>query len=153
MRVRMCWCGMTRCYIGQTFAGAWSYADDLTLIAPCRSAAQCMLFYMQLSTNFDVKFNATKTKLVLFLPTRRLSASCPPLSLFGSLLDVSKNEVHLGSMIGFDSESINVNTRHVMIWGKEPTFYCLVSVHVILIFVWNYSKVTVVLIMVPWISF
>lgn len=104
-------CAGVGCHIGQTFAGALSYADDLTLIAPCRSAAQCMLDTCeQFSANFDVKFNPSKTKLMLFLPNGRMSATCPPLSLFGSLLDVSKNEIHLGSMIGSNCESINVDS-------------------------------------------
>ena len=34
------------CYIGGRFFGAMGYADDLILLAPCRSAmAQCGLWY------------------------------------------------------------------------------------------------------------
>ena len=46
------------CFIGDTFLGAFSYVDDLTLVAPCISAAQKMLLVCEEYANeYNVLFN------------------------------------------------------------------------------------------------
>ena len=55
------------CHIGHVYAGAVSYADDLTLIAPCYSAAQELLLICEkFASEFHVKFNSTKSNVLFF---------------------------------------------------------------------------------------
>ena len=55
------------CHIGSRFCGSLGYADDVCIVAPSRKATQSMLdICQQCACEYDVKFNAGKTQLVLF---------------------------------------------------------------------------------------
>ena len=55
------------CYIGHIFMGAFGYADDTILLAPCKKSL-CVLLNIckQFSLVFQVNFNSSKTKLIVF---------------------------------------------------------------------------------------
>ena len=55
------------CYIGHIFMGAFGYADDIILLAPCKKSL-CVLLDIckQLSLEFQVNFNSSKSKLIVF---------------------------------------------------------------------------------------
>jgi hypothetical protein len=60
------------CYIGQMFTVALAYADDLVLLAPTASAMRRMLAICEdYAAEFQVSFNADKTKWMTFAPKRR----------------------------------------------------------------------------------
>jgi hypothetical protein len=60
------------CYIGQIFTGALSNADDLVLLAPTASAMRRMLAVCEdYAAEFQVSFNADKTKWMVFTPKPR----------------------------------------------------------------------------------
>ena len=47
---------------------ALTYADDITLLAPCKSALSKMIDVCeQYAAEFDILFNGSKRKLLLFL--------------------------------------------------------------------------------------
>ena len=55
------------CYIGNTFLGAFGYADDIILICPTIRALKVMLSIAQNYTDsFDIKFNISKSLLVAY---------------------------------------------------------------------------------------
>jgi hypothetical protein len=57
------------CYNGQMFTGALAYADDLVLLAPTASAMRRMLAICEdYAAEFQVSFNADKTKWMVFTP-------------------------------------------------------------------------------------
>ena len=55
------------CYIGHIFMGAFRYADDIILLAPCKKSI-CVLLDLckQFSLDFQVNFNSSKSKLIVF---------------------------------------------------------------------------------------
>ena len=55
------------CHFNCHFVGCFKYADDITLLAPSRDALNNMLDVCRDYTEvYDILFNATKTKLMLF---------------------------------------------------------------------------------------
>eukprot|EP00914_Ancora_sagittata_P021634 GHVO01042902.1.p1 GENE.GHVO01042902.1~~GHVO01042902.1.p1 ORF type:complete len:346 (+),score=-14.08 GHVO01042902.1:235-1272(+) len=93
------------CHINNEYAGALSYADDLTLLAPSFAAMREMLKVCELfSREYDVLFNGTKSVSLLF--------NCPvvnplDLSLNGEVIPCKPSAVHLGNFIGQDAEQCN----------------------------------------------
>ena len=103
-------CGVG-CRMGDLFAGALCYADDLCLLAPSRNAAQLMLSVCeQFARDFNVMFNSQKSKLIVFSPLH-WNGSIPqfvPLSLFGAAIDTTECELHLGNFVGRNGYEKNV---------------------------------------------
>ena len=85
------------CHIGSLFCGSLGYADDVCILAPSHNATQSMLDICQkFALEYDVKFNASKTQLLLFncpVHVSDISLNCMP-------LQVSERGVHLGHPIG-----------------------------------------------------
>ena len=55
------------CYWGSSFAGAFSYADDVVLLAPCASALRTMLnICIPFTVSHKLEFNSMKTQLMCF---------------------------------------------------------------------------------------
>ena len=55
------------CYIGNIFAGALGYADDVTRMAPTLTSINIMLSIVnQFGLDYSVKFNPSKTQLVVY---------------------------------------------------------------------------------------
>ena len=55
------------CHMGCRFTGAQAYADDITLLAPCKSALSIMIDVCeQYAAEFDILFNGSKSKLLFF---------------------------------------------------------------------------------------
>ena len=87
------------CYWGGCFAGAFAYADDVVLLAPCASALRRML---QICSSFAIShklaFNADKTQLTCFYaPSVR--PITPFISFNGTQLTYSDEVIHLGHVL------------------------------------------------------
>ena len=56
------------CFIGFNFVGALAYADDIVLIAPTPSSAmrQLLLICDMYAVEYDIMFNANKSKFMYF---------------------------------------------------------------------------------------
>ena len=64
MRLVKSRCG---CYIGNILCGALSYADDVIILAPTMSSVYSMLpICEKFANDYDVIFNASKSKLLIF---------------------------------------------------------------------------------------
>ena len=60
------------CFIGDVFTGALAYADDIMLSAPSASALRKMLAVCdKYAADFDLSFNADKSKCMIVLPPSR----------------------------------------------------------------------------------
>ena len=60
------------CYLGRTFVGALAYADDVVLLCPTPSAMRKLLLLCDdFASEYDVQFNAKKSKLLICSPRRR----------------------------------------------------------------------------------
>ena len=63
------------CYMGGVFAGAFAYADDITILSPSVLALKYMAdICNNYATRYDVKFNAKKSSLIIF----KCDSSVPP---------------------------------------------------------------------------
>ena len=61
------------CHMGCRFTGALAYADDITLLAPCKSALSIMFDVCeQYAAEFDILFNGSK-RYDYFLDVDRLT--------------------------------------------------------------------------------
>lgn len=88
------------CYIGTTFAGALAYADDVSLLAPTRNSLLRMLSVVKdFSRDFDVNFNASKSKLLVFSTSS--DGTVPEQITFdGDIIPCVENDIHLGNPVG-----------------------------------------------------
>ena len=92
------------CQIGYHFVGALAYADDITLIAPTATAMRTMLRICDIfAAEFDVLFNASKSKWLAIIPNSRHSLSdiIKDCSFYvgGNHIDLVDKFIHLGHVI------------------------------------------------------
>ena len=87
------------CYWGCSFAGGFSYADDVVLLAPSASVLRIMLnICCTFSVADKLEFNANKTQLICFhAPSVRPIA--PTIYFNGTKLSYSDQVVHLGHIL------------------------------------------------------
>ena len=83
------------CHIGHKFTGAIAYADDIALLAPSLSALKYMInICQQFSERFDVLFNQSKSKLIVFGENvHELPRDLMP-------LERTSCDLHLGNLVG-----------------------------------------------------
>jgi hypothetical protein len=91
------------CHIGGMSVCILLYADDLVILAPSWFAQQKLLNLCNESVaSLDMKFNATKSVTMIFLPykiTSRVSYSFPNLMLNGCALNIVDSYKYLGHVI------------------------------------------------------
>ena len=100
------------CHMGSRFAGALAYADDITLLAPCKSALSILVSVCEkYASEFDILFNGSKSKL-LFFKGRFSNGMESGIMVNGELVNISDNAVHLGHTISSsDRESISLTAK------------------------------------------
>ena len=55
------------CHMDSRFTEALAYADDITLLAPCKSALSILISVCEkYASEFDILFNGSKSKLLFF---------------------------------------------------------------------------------------
>ena len=90
--------------------GHMCYADDVILIAPTLFSLRIMLdVCRQFSDDYDVKFNSSKSKLLVFgRSVDRLTVS--PIKFMDNVIELVPHESHLGNMIGQNCNRIQLHT-------------------------------------------
>ena len=98
--------------MGSRFTGALAYADDITLLAPCKSALSILVSVCEkYASEFDILFNGSKSKL-LFFKGRFCNGMESGIMVNGEIVNISDNAVHLGHTISFsDRESISLTAK------------------------------------------
>ena len=82
------------CHMGSCFTGALAYADEITLLAPCKSALSSLISVCEDAAEYDIIFNRSKSKLLYF--KSRSSAMVPSEVLVnGEIVAISDKTVHL----------------------------------------------------------
>ncbi len=82
------------CHMGNTFAGALSYADDITLLCPSiRGLNKMLKICSTFADNFDITFNSKKTVCIKF---GNKVSTCDIAQLNGNTIDWVDNIKHLG---------------------------------------------------------
>ena len=87
------------CHMGSRFVGALAYADDITSLAPCKSALSILIRVCEnYAAEYDTMFNGDKSKLLFF--KGRSSVMMPSeIMVNGQIVGVSEKAVHLGHTI------------------------------------------------------
>ena len=82
------------CHMGNRFVGALAYADDITLLAPCKSVFSILISVCEnYAAEYDIMFNGDKSKLLFF--KGRSSAMMPSeIMVNGRIVGVSEKAVH-----------------------------------------------------------
>ena len=87
------------CHMGSRFVGALAYADDITLLAPCKSALSILIRVCEnYAAEYDIMFNGDKSKL-LFSKSRSSIMMPSEIIVNGQIVGVSEIAVHLGHTI------------------------------------------------------
>ena len=87
------------CYYGNVYVGSLAYADDVVLLSPTLGSLKEMLnICEQYSTDFNILFNASKTKLMVF--GRNISKV--DVVFQGTVASKVNNEAHVGNIISTD---------------------------------------------------
>ena len=93
-------------YIGHYFVGTLAYADDVTLLGPTLTSIKLMLSVVKtFGARYDVKLNASKTKLTKFRNRNGISKEFVEFN--GNCIQCENSTCHLGNNIGFNMERDN----------------------------------------------
>ena len=96
------------CYIGDTFTGALAYADDVLLLCPTVGGLRKLLSVCEtFSSNYNILFNATKSKLITFGNNH----ANIEIKMQGKLIPHVSSEIHLGNLIGSDSDILERSVK------------------------------------------
>ena len=107
------------CWVAGQYCGAFAYADDVILLAPSRSALVSMLHTCsEFSNEFDVIFNAAKTKLLLY-GVRDIA----PVPFMQSTIEVVPHDKHLGVPIGQSHNKLLVDVLCKEMMSKANMLY------------------------------
>jgi hypothetical protein len=128
------------CYIGNWFVAALGYADDVVLLAPTARAMRTMLGVCdKFASEFNVLFNANKSKCITFKKQSYLVTQAPPRHSASSLFSISGNCIenvyswsHLGHILRANLlDDDDILSRRNSLVGQINSFLC------------NFSKVDV----------
>ena len=94
-----CGCG---CYWRDLFAGAFCYADDIVLLAPCASALRVMLnICCSYASTHGLKFNPEKSQLICFR-LRHTHPCSATIKFHDTTLPYSNEVTHLGHVLSYN---------------------------------------------------
>ena len=115
------------CHIGNIYAGAVGYADDVSLMAPSYTAAKSMLKICEkYAEEYQVMFNSSKSVLVCYNVSHNVQ-----LKLNNIILERQDAAKHLGHYVGLGHNVINVkqacNNLYSSINLMLSRFGCLYS--------------------------
>ena len=95
------------CHVGLTSAGAFVYADDIALDAPCLSSLKQMITICeQFADSHSITFNASKTKFLCF--NMKLESKVSPIYLNEERVSIVEHEKHLGNYVSTDITNRNI---------------------------------------------
>ena len=98
------------CTIGLTYVGVLSYADDIVLLAPTKTALHKMLHICdQFSIKYHVNFNANKSNLVIY-DVDETEDDNNKINFQNSNVNVKPYAVHLGNIVGKTNENDRIDT-------------------------------------------
>ena len=102
------------CYWGSVFAGAFAYADDVVLLAPCAAALRIMLsICSRFALSHKLEFNASKTKLICF-SSRLVRPHNASIFFNNILLPYSKSITHLGHILSENLDDMDDDIKRVL---------------------------------------
>ena len=98
------------CNVGDKYIGAISYADDLNLLAPSQRALNKMISICEEYANdFCIKFNGSKSKLMIFGNTRHYK---PKVMVEGEEVSIVDEMIYLGHCI--NSKKSDASVKYII---------------------------------------
>lgn len=95
-------CG-TRCMVGNTIINHLMYADDLVTLCPYSAGLQQLLrVCSQYGSDFDIKYNAKKSNIMIVRSREDRKLTFPEFSLSGTVLRVCDEAKYLGHYLTDD---------------------------------------------------
>ena len=89
------------CHIGNVFMGSFAYADDVVLLSPTLwSLKQMLTVCAEYSKDYNIDFNASKTKLIIF-GRKHLDAN---IVFQGNVISQVQSEKHVGIIMGTSTD-------------------------------------------------
>ena len=121
------------CYMGDAFVGALAYADDIVLIAPSPSAMNRMLLiFDEFAIEYNVLFNASKTKCIYFCPKSRSNLLLHSynvcdlnFTISGNVIEFADRYKHLGHVISRDlTDNADMSEKRAVFIGQANNIIC-----------------------------
>lgn len=117
------------CYTDEVFLGALAYADDLVLLAPTPGAMRLLLSLCDnFALNYDIVFNANKSKCLHFSPRTRFKLDANTslhFSVGGKSVEVVSEWPHLGHIISTSfSDEAEIANKHNKLCGQINNCVC-----------------------------
>jgi hypothetical protein len=99
------------CYVNQQYVGACGYADDVILLSPTIFGTQEMLKICEdYAKEYNVRFNASKSKLIVQKKCGPRESTDPPHLLFmGGSIEYVKYDKHLGNFVGEGASDVGLS--------------------------------------------
>ena len=117
--IRLKNCGVG-CYVGNQFMGAVAYADDVSILAPnVASLRQLLIICEKFAEDFDVKFNASKSVIVVHGPdavNRNINVHFMNETI--PVTDYLSTSKHLGIEIGNRNMQARVRSARAQLYGQ-----------------------------------
>ena len=122
LSVRLNGCG-TGCWVGNSVVNHLMYADDLVVFSPYSAGLQQLLrICSQYGTEFDIKYNASKSNIMIARSRDDKNAPFPDFNLSGSVLEVCDEIKYLGHFISSDlSDDKDINRQCRMLYAQANT--------------------------------
>ena len=117
------------CHIGNIYVGVLAYADDIVLLAPTPSAMRKMLSVCDsYAANFNITFNPSKSKCILFPPKNCVRSTFQVLPVFyigGSAMEFVRQYSHLGHILSDDfDDASDINRGRVKLISQINSVLC-----------------------------
>ena len=154
------------CRVGSVYCGAMGYADDVVLLSPSlyslrKQLETCSVY----ADEFNVQFNAGKSKLIVASTSPRADSPDPQVQFMGGRIEVGKYGSHLGTTIGNTTPKakidaavadftarVNMMLRHFK-WLRPAATYSLFQSHCMPLYgsvLWDLSHPSIERFYVAW---
>ena len=121
----------TGCHMGSRFTWALTYANDITLLVPCKSALSIPVRACEkYAPKFYILFNSSRSKL-LFFNERFLNRIESIVRVSGKMVDNSDNAV--GHTFSFSDREIISLTAKSSFWKSFNSLYLILVIYTILL--------------------
>ena len=124
--------------MGSHFTGALAYADDITLLAPCKPTLSILVTVCEKNASeLDILLNGSKSKLLL-IKGRVSNGMESGIMVHGEMVNIFDNSVHLGHTISSsDRESISLAAKSSFwknfISNFGHTYSCVVYLNIFVV--------------------
>ena len=110
------------CYMGGTFAGAFAYADDLTLLSPSVEALNTMIeICNNYASEYDIIFNASKSKIMVYSYDQSI-VPINNINMNGVNIEIVNSVVHLGHALTNDIRRADV-TKCIQDFNRQCNLF------------------------------